>query len=219
MVHNFDLEIYLNLKFNKIMKRKEFLANTLLAGLILPNVNAFANTVDGKQLKPFYLPPLPPLEAGPGGLDIRTWVRSTQTNNQFSCVEAAVAPKTMGPPPHIHKELDEICFVLEGTASVLVGEEVYEVKAGGFHLRPRGIVHTFWNAGNEKLRFMDLYFNQNFEDYLEELFHSIYVDMAKNKMTPMDAPIAKRMDDLNAKFGCTMFPEKRQAIMDKYGLK
>jgi mannose-6-phosphate isomerase-like protein (cupin superfamily) len=203
------------------MKRKEFLANTLLAGIILPNVNAFANAnaIDGKQLKPFYLPPQPPLEAGPAGIDIRTWVRSTQTNNQFSCVEAAVAPKTMGPPPHIHRDLDEICFVLEGTASVLVGEEVYEVKAGGFHMRPRGIVHTFWNAGKEKLRFMDLYFNQNFEDYLEELFHGIYVEMAKNKMTPMDAPIAKRMAANDAKFGITMFPEKRQAIMDKYGLK
>lgn len=162
---------------------------------------------------------MPPLEAGPGGLDTRTWVRSTQTNNQFSCVEAAVAPKTMGPPPHIHKELDEICFVLEGTASVMVGGEVYEVKAGGFHMRPRGIVHTFWNASNEKLRFMDLYFNQNFEDYLEELFHNIYADMAKNKMTPMDAPIAKRVAALDSKFGITMFPEKRQAIMDKYGLK
>lgn len=194
------------------------LSATLLTGIMLPEAHA-ENSAVNDILKPFYLPPAAPLEAGPAGINIRTWVRSTQTNNQFSCVEAAVAPKTMGPPPHIHKELDEICFVLEGTASVLVGTEVYEVKAGGFHLRPRGIAHTFWNASNEKLRFMDLYFNQNFEDYLEELFFKIYADMAKYKLTPMDAGIGKRMADLDKRFGITMFPEQCQAIVDKYGLK
>jgi mannose-6-phosphate isomerase-like protein (cupin superfamily) len=196
------------------------LSSAVLTGLLLSNSNAFGGEQNGQDsLKPFYLPPTKPLEPGLGGIDIRTWVRSSQTNNQFSCVEAAVAPKTMGPPPHIHKDLDEICYVLEGTASVLVGEEVYEVQAGGFHLRPRGIPHTFWNAGNEKLRFMDLYFNQNFEDYLEEVFHKIYVDMAKNNLSPMDAGISKRLSDLDKRFGITMFPQQRQVIMEKYGLK
>lgn len=203
------------------MERRDFMNVGLLAaiGTAITTPEALASTPSGDPLKPFYLPPAAPLQPGPSGLDIRTWVRSTQTNNQFSCVEAAVAPKYMGPPPHIHKELDEICYVLEGTASVLVGDKVYEVEAGGFHLRPRGVVHTFWNATDKPLRFMDLYFNQNFEDYLEELFHKIYADMAKQKLTPMDAGIGKRMADLDKRFGITMFPEQRQAIMDKYGLR
>jgi mannose-6-phosphate isomerase-like protein (cupin superfamily) len=203
------------------MERRDFIDVGLLAaiGAAATTPAALAANPSSESLKPFYLPPAAPLQPGPGGLDIRTWVRSTQTNNQFSCVEAAVAPKYMGPPPHIHKELDEICYVLEGTASVLVGNKVYEVEAGGFHMRPRGIVHTFWNATDKPLRFMDLYFNQNFEDYLEELFHKIYVDMAKQNLTPMDAGIGKRITDLDKRFGVTMFPEQRQAIVQKYGLR
>jgi hypothetical protein len=80
-------------------------------------------------------------------------------------------------------------------------------------------VHTFWNASDKPLRFMDLYFNQNFEDYLEELFHQIYVDMAKQRLTPMDPGIGKRINELDKRFGITMFPEQRPVIMAKYGLK
>ena len=114
---------------------------------------------------------LPPATVGTSwGLNIRTRVRSEMTGGVYSNVETAVAPKTMGPPPHHHKELDELMYVLEGTASVLVGKEVVEVQAGGWHLRPRLITHTFWNAGNATLRFIDMYFNQPFEQYLEKIF-------------------------------------------------
>lgn len=169
-------------------------------------------------LQPFYLPPAAPLDPGPGGLNIRTWVRSSQTNLQFSCVEAAVAPKKMGPAPHVHKELDEICYVLEGTATVLVEDEVLEIPTGGFHLRPHGIPHTFWNGTDKPLRFMDLYLNQNFEDFLEELFFQIIPDMVKGNLPPTDSGIAKRMADLDARFGITTFHEQRQPIIDKYKL-
>ncbi len=172
-----------------------------------------------KILQPFYLPPAKPLQAGPGGIDIRTLVRSSQTNMQFSCVETAVGPKRMGPAPHLHKDLDELMLVMEGTATVVVDGKVEEIQAGGWHMRPRGIEHTFWNGSIEPLRFVDMYFNQNFEDFLEELFHQIIPDMVKNNLTPSDPTISRRMDDLNLKFGVTAFPEKRQSFIDKYGLQ
>jgi mannose-6-phosphate isomerase-like protein (cupin superfamily) len=172
-----------------------------------------------KILQPFYLPPAKPLQAGPGGIDIRTLVRSSQTNMQFSCVETAVGPKRMGPAPHLHKDLDELMLVMEGTATVIVDGKVEEIQTGGWHMRPRGIEHTFWNGSNEPLRFVDMYFNQNFEDFLEELFHQIIPDMVKNNLTPSDPTISRRMDDLNLKFGVTAFPEKRQSLIDKYRLQ
>jgi mannose-6-phosphate isomerase-like protein (cupin superfamily) len=170
-------------------------------------------------LQPFYLPPAAPLEMGTKGINMRTWIRSSQTNRQYSCVEFVVAPKQMGPPPHIHKDLDEIMFVLQGTVSIMVGETVYQVQAGGWHLRPHGIVHTFWNATNEPARYIDMYFNQNFEDFLEELNNKLLPDMEKNHLTPADPGIAKRWADLDKRFGITTFFDKRQPIIDKYGLK
>ncbi|HEY5822738.1 MAG TPA: cupin domain-containing protein [Cyclobacteriaceae bacterium] len=204
------------------MERKEFLLTGVMAGIAATGLagstsNPIAN--DNGPLKPFYIPPFNEPLLPIHGLDIRTNVRSSQTNNQYSCIDAAVAPKTMGPPPHLHKDLDELMYVKEGTINVLVGTEVYEVKAGGWHFRPRGIVHTFWNATDKPALCTDMYFNQNFEDYLEELFFKIYPDMMKRNLTPADPEIAKQIGVLDKKFGIVMFPEQRQAIVDKYGLK
>lgn len=173
---------------------------------------------DHKKIQPFYVPPAAPLQPGPGGLDIRTLIHSSQTNKQFSCVEFAVAPKKMGPAPHYHKKLDELMYVVEGTATVLVEDTVYEIPAGGWHFRPRNMVHTFFNNTGMPFRGIDMYFNQNFEDYLEELFHQILPDMRQMKLTPEDPLIARRMQNLHEKFGIVGFPEKRKIIVEKYGL-
>jgi quercetin dioxygenase-like cupin family protein len=170
------------------------------------------------KLNPFFIPPAAPLSPGPGGIDIRVLVRSVDTNKQFSCAEFALAAKKMGPAPHYHKELDELMYVLEGTVSVIVDDKLYEVPAGGWHMRPRGLVHTFFNNTDKPFRAVDMYFNQNFEDYLEEMFHRIIPDMQQQKLTPQHPSIAKRMHDLHEKFGMVGFPEKRQEIVERYGL-
>ena len=81
------------------------------------------------QIKPVHLKSREPLAHG-DGMQIRVWVRSEMTNGVYSNVECAVGPKVMGPPPHSHKALDELMYVTEGTASILIGDDIIEVKAG-----------------------------------------------------------------------------------------
>lgn len=101
----------------------------------------------------------------------------------------------------------------------MIGEDVYEVEAGGWNFRPRRIVHSFWNASDKPLRFIDCFFNQNFEDYLEELFHKIIPDMIQSKLTPASPEIAKRIEAIDKKFGVKWYHDQRQAIIDKYKLQ
>lgn len=208
------------------MERRDFLQATslfaafgmlpapgLMARPDAPTANLFPD-----PLQPFYLPPQSPLPHN-GGMDIRVWVRSTMTGGVYSCVECAVAPKVMGPPPHLHKDLDELMYVLEGTASVMVEDKVVEIAAGGWHFRPRHLRHTFWNASEQPLRFVDMYFNQPFEEFLERIFH----ELTAEKGYPQGSEQLKREHDiLNEKFGLVYAPtafEERQAIAAKYGLK
>ena len=203
------------------MEQRNFLAAGITSGVSLLGLPVDTLAQPHKtnpMLQPFYIPPLEPLQPGPGNVDIRTIIRSKQTNGQISNVEVAVAPKQMGPSPHVHKELDELMYVLEGTATVMIGKDIYEVNAGGWNFRPRGIVHSFWNATDTPLRFIDFFFNQNFEDYLEELFHNIIPDMVKNSLTPETPTISNRMAALDERFGVTWFHEQRKAIVDKYDL-
>jgi mannose-6-phosphate isomerase-like protein (cupin superfamily) len=204
------------------MERRNFLMTTGLfaafSALSPLAIGSSPETPVSDPLKPVLLPGLAPLDHK-GGMDIRVWMRTSMTNGLFSSVETAVAPKTMGPPPHHHLELDEIMYVVEGTASVLVGEEIVEVQAGGWHLRPRLITHTFWNASDKPLHFIDMYFNQPFEEYLERIFHQLtpengYVDGSEKKN--------KELASLSEKYGLVFSPtswDERMAIANKYGLK
>jgi mannose-6-phosphate isomerase-like protein (cupin superfamily) len=182
------------------------------------NKSAQEKITEVKPPLPFLIPSQTPLEPGNMGSNMRTLIRSAQTNKQFSCVEAILAPKKIAGSPHKHDNLDELMYVLEGTASILMGDEVVEVTAGSWHLRPRGIVHVVWNSGNENLRLIDMYFNQNFEDYLEELYHKIIPEVIKRKISFEDPEIAKRVAELDKKFGLTYYPEKSQPLIEKYGL-
>ncbi len=208
---------------NPLVTRKNVLQQLFLSigaiGLssLVPE-NVFSQNDPYDPLLPFYIPPAAALQPGPIGIDIRTLIRSSQTNKQFSCVEFAVAPKKMGPAPHYHRNLDELMYVLEGTISIMVDNKVYDVEAGGWHLRPRGIVHTFFNKTDKPARGIDMYFNQNFEDYLEELFHSILPDMNRQHLNPSDPGIAKRMHELHDKFGMVGFPEQRKIWIERFGL-
>ncbi|MRS60253.1 cupin domain-containing protein [Larkinella terrae] len=208
------------------MERRHFLTTGLLASLgvpftsLNPSVELFSSSVDRSPLKPFYLPPSPePLKIGPSGVDGRIRVRSNQTNRQFSCAESVIGPKIMGPAPHVHKDLDEIMYVLEGTVSILVGDTVYQVEAGGWHLRPHGLVHTFWNATDKPARLIDMFFNQDFENFLEELHERLIPDLIKRGVPLTSKEATSKMDALNTRYGITMFHEQRQPLIEKYGLK
>lgn len=205
------------------MERRDFLAAAgLFAGLTtLPQI-ALGRQTDSQAsmgpIEPILLPPLPPLDHK-GNMDIRVWVRNSMTGGLFSSVECAVAPKVMGPPPHFHKELDELMLVLEGTASVMVEGEVVEIAAGGWHLRPRGLTHTFFNASEQPCRFVDMYFNQPFEEFLEKVFF----EYTPEKGYPFGSKERdKVMAELTEQYGLVYAPtsgEERKAIIQKYGLK
>jgi mannose-6-phosphate isomerase-like protein (cupin superfamily) len=200
------------------MDRRKFLfAGAALAPLALPPAVSSAEPSAGVAPAPFFVPPQPPLEAK-GGIDIRVLVRSAATNGVYSCVETAVAPKHMGPAPHAHQDLDELMYVLEGTASVLMQDEVIEVPAGGWHLRPRRIKHTFWNASTQPLRFLDMYFNQPFEDYLEQVFHRLTPENGYPEGSERKRAEVLRLAE---KFGIIRYPEgqaQRLELMKRYDL-
>lgn len=65
-----------------------------------------------KPPTPFLIPPSEPLQVGEMGSEMRTIIHSSQTNQQFSCVEAILAPNTIAGMPHIHADLDELMYMM-----------------------------------------------------------------------------------------------------------
>jgi mannose-6-phosphate isomerase-like protein (cupin superfamily) len=67
---------------------------------------------------------------------------------------APPGPPRLIPPLHAHRSDDEAWYVLEGVLTVRMGEDEVIVPAGSALLVPKGIEHTFWNAGAKPVRYL-----------------------------------------------------------------
>lgn len=209
------------------MNRRNFIATGILGTMVgsgflsetlaqLPGdkPRAITNRIKKRRpLKPLYVKPdnSPNFRSG-------AKIRFAQTNNQFSAWERIILPKTMGPAPHLHKDLDEAMRVLKGMVTVMVGETLVQVEEGGWHLRPHGLVHTFWNATDKPAIVLEIYPNQNFEVYLEEL-KKLFAGFAQKNIPPDSEEAVTSINALDKEWGVVTYHDQRKVLMEKYGLK
>jgi quercetin dioxygenase-like cupin family protein len=66
-----------------------------------------------------------------------------------------------GPPLHTHPYV-EVAFTLEGCATITVGHETQETKAGSIVVIPANTPHCFVNSGNTILRQIDIHASPRF---------------------------------------------------------
>ncbi len=92
----------------------------------------------------------------PGRGSVTLKATSEQTGGSAGVVEAISAPGE-GPRPHIHRDCDELFYVLEGEFSFLLGEETVLAPTGSFVFIPRGTVHAARNVGSETGRVLAVF--------------------------------------------------------------
>ena len=107
-------------------------------------------------------------------------------------------------PPHP----DEYSFVLEGRMGALLGDEVVEAGPGDLVFKPRNQWHTFWNAGDEPARILEIISPAGFERFFEEL-----VDMGGVANAEPEALV-----ELNARYGFEMDPDSVPGLVERFGL-
>lgn len=104
-----------------------------------------------------------------GSMGVRFMVDSGDSGGSFSLVEHPIPPLTLAAPLHRHAREDEYTFVLAGEIGVLLGDEVVFGAPGDLIFKPRGQWHTFWNAGSEPARVLEIISPAGFEGYFEQL--------------------------------------------------
>jgi Cupin domain len=70
----------------------------------------------------------------------RLRMSAAQTGRGFEVIELSGAGK---PPPHVHRERDELFYILEGSYSFVLGHEPVEAREGALVFVPRGTRHGF----------------------------------------------------------------------------
>lgn len=102
-------------------------------------------------------------------LGVRFLIDGDASGGRFSLVEHTLPARGLGAPLHRHANEDEYSYVIEGRLGAQLGGDVVEAGPGEVVRKPRGQEHTFWNAGDEPLRFLELISPAGFEGYFREL--------------------------------------------------
>ncbi len=135
------------------MKRRKFLA---ASGLSIPalTLSGFVGNVPPKtavQVKGFFIRANESRFAGKQKTMNGDLLRCVIANNDADgkILMGTTMPASLkhkgGPPLHIHKDQEEIFFVVSGEFFIQIGEEIFTAKAGDAAFIPRGTPHTFAN--------------------------------------------------------------------------
>ena len=143
-----------------------------------------------------------------GSIGVRFMIDGEDAGGDFSLVEHPLSARALAAPLHRHSREDEYSFVLEGRMGGLLGDEVVEAGPGDLVFKPRHQWHTFWNAGEEPCRILEIIAPAGFEHFFEEL-----VDMGGVLNA---AP--EKVEELNERYGLEMQPDSVPELLERFGL-
>lgn len=101
-----------------------------------------------------------------GSMSIK--VRSEQLGGDFSVMQAVVEPHQLL-APHTHTHEDQAVFVIDGELEFEVGGEGgtrFTAKTGDYVIKPRGVMHCFWNKTDRTTRYIELSGRAGFEGFV-----------------------------------------------------
>jgi mannose-6-phosphate isomerase-like protein (cupin superfamily) len=90
------------------------------------------------------------------------------TNGAYSLFELESNPGG-GPPPHVHRNEDEIFCVLEGEHEILIGGRTIRAGRGSVVYGPRNVPHTYKNVGSTPGRILGFVAPGGLEKFFEEV--------------------------------------------------
>src|SRR5438876_7562141 len=144
-----------------------------------------------------------------GSIGVRFLIDGSEAGERFSLVEHPMSPRALAAPLHLHTREDEYSFVLQGRMGALLGEEAVEAGPGDLVFKPRNQWHTFWNAGDEPCRILEIISPAGFERFFQEL-----VDMGG---VPEADP--EVMAELCARYELEMDPDRVPRPQERFNLR
>ena len=100
--------------------------------------------------------------------------------------------------------------MLEGEIGARIGDQVLVATPGCYILKPRGILHTVWNAGTKRARYIEIISPAGFEQFFAEIAELFQGD---------GPPDFEKLTNLASKYGTTIDMTWVPELTAKYNLK
>jgi quercetin dioxygenase-like cupin family protein len=81
-------------------------------------------------------------------------LRRDNNRGALALIATALAPRTTGPPLHVHPTLDASFYVLAGRVDFRVGDKRFTALPGASVSAARGTPHTYANDSGETARLL-----------------------------------------------------------------
>jgi mannose-6-phosphate isomerase-like protein (cupin superfamily) len=144
-----------------------------------------------------------------GTIGARFMVSSEEAGGGFSLLEHPMSPRVLGAPLHRHTLEDEYSFVLQGKVGALLGDEVLVGNPGDLIFKPRNQWHTFWNAGDEPARMLEIISPGGFERFFEEL----------SDLGGVTQIAPEVLADLASRYKLEMQPDSVPGLLERFSLQ
>src|SRR5215216_2069873 len=148
-----------------------------------------------------------------GSIGVRFMIDGDESGGGFSLVEHPMSARALAAPLHRHTREDEYSYVLQGRVGALLGDEVIEGGPGDLIFKPRNQWHTFWNAGDEPARILEIISPAGFEKYFAELSA-----LVSGETVSPDA-IPEELGATAARYGLEVKPETMPELLERFDLR
>jgi mannose-6-phosphate isomerase-like protein (cupin superfamily) len=144
-----------------------------------------------------------------GSIGVRFMIDGAEAGQRFSLVEHPMSPRALAAPLHRHSREDEYSYVLQGRMGALLGDDVVEAGPGDLVFKPRNQWHTFWNAGDEPCRILEIISPAGFEHFFQEL----------NDIGGALKADPEALAQLSERYGQEMQPDSVPELLERFGLQ
>jgi quercetin dioxygenase-like cupin family protein len=112
-------------------------------------------------------------------------------------------------PPHRHTREDEYSIVTEGEIGFRSGDHEVVLGPGGYITKPRGELHTMWNAGLTPARMIEVISPAGFEHFFREL----------SEVVAAGPPAPDVVPEIARRYGLELArPQWLPDLIERYGL-
>jgi quercetin dioxygenase-like cupin family protein len=144
-----------------------------------------------------------------GSIGVRFMIDGPDSQERFSLVEHPLSARALAAPLHRHTREDEYSYILEGKVGALLGDEVVIGGPGDLIFKPREQWHTFWNAGEEPARLLEIISPAGFERFFAQLV----------ELGGVGAAGPEAMAELCSRHGLEMDPDSVPGLVERFDLR
>jgi mannose-6-phosphate isomerase-like protein (cupin superfamily) len=143
-----------------------------------------------------------------GSIGVRFLIGDAESGGGFALVEHPMSARALAAPLHRHSREDEYSYVTAGSVGALLGDDVVIGGVGDLIFKPRGQWHTFWNAGDEPARILEVIAPAGFERYFAALDDLGGSTEAK----------PEELGALAGRYGLEVRPQSVPELVERFGL-